>query len=260
MALHLTYTNHIKINKMKKFVKSTKAVLLAILTIGVLASCNDDTSETAPMEPQDPIEVNLGFEGYTLTPEPEGQRKVAKMNDSEIPHIYQTQGYTVEITGGVSNGSIVFTDIDLAAAEGISFTAVGDVDVKVFHPDFVELAVTEQAYYGVENQSIPYGTAEALIKTKLVQGFVIVTEGDGAENVITGLDVNTIQNKVKDVPYYSASANFVVNVYTTGQDLTGTAANTIGAGVRFTVDSNGQLIKFELPEFGDPEDGDLTPQ
>ena len=245
---------------MKNLVKSTKTVLLAILTTGMLASCNDDTSETAPVEPQDPIEVTLGFEGYTLTPDPGAQRRAAKTDDANIPHIYQTQGYTVEITGGVSGGKVTFTAVDLAAPEGLSFTALGDVSVKVFHPNFAELAVTEEAYYGVENQSIAYGTAEALIKTDLVQGFVIVTEGDGAENVITGIDVNTIQGKVKDVPYYSADANFVVNVYTTGQDLTGTAANTIGAGVRFTVDSNGQLIKFELPEFGDPEDGDLTPQ
>ena len=245
---------------MKNLIKSTKTVLLAILTIGMLASCNDDTSETAPVEPQDPIEVQLGFEGYTLTPGPEGQRKVGKMDDSNIPHIYQTQGYTVEITGGVSNGSVVFTGVDLAAPDGLSFTAVGDVIVKVFHPSFTELAVSEEAYYGTENKTITYGTSTAIIKTDLVQGFVIVTEGTGAENVITGLDVNTITGKSKEIPYYSADANFVVNVYTTGQDLTGTAANTIGAGVRFTVDSNGQLIEFELPEFGDPEDGDLIPQ
>ncbi|MDG1803719.1 hypothetical protein [Flavicella sp.] len=244
---------------MKNLVMSTKTVLLAILTIGMLVSCNDDTSETAPVEPQDPIEVQLGFEGYTLTPEGEGQRKVGKMEDSNIPHVYQTQGYTVEITGGVSNGKVIFSGIDLAAPEGLSFTAVGDVSVKVFHPDFIEVAVTEEAYYGTENQSITYGTAEALITTDLVQGFVIVTEGEGAENVITGLDVNTVTGKSKDVPYYSADANFVVNVYTTGQDLTGTATNDIGAGVRFTVDSNGQLIKFVLPEFGDPEDGNLNP-
>jgi len=48
MNLHLYHTNHVKINKMKNLVMSTKTVLLAILTIGMLASCNDDTIETAP--------------------------------------------------------------------------------------------------------------------------------------------------------------------------------------------------------------------
>lgn len=246
---------------MKNIVKSVKVVLLSIVTVGVLASCNDDTSETSPVEPQDPIEVRIGFEGYTLTPEPEGQRKVATMSTEEIPHIYQTQGYTVEISGGVSNGKEIFTGIDLDDPEGLSFTSVGDVSVKVFHPDFVgnENGVTKLAYYGTESQEITYGTTETLIQTELVQGFVIVTEGEGADNVITGLEINTIEGKSKDIPYYSADPNFVVFITTTGQDLTGTASNVIGAGVRFTVTSTGELIKFVLPEFGDPKDGDLNP-
>ncbi|WP_152287965.1 hypothetical protein [Flavicella marina] len=245
---------------MKNLVKSTKTVLLAILTVGMLASCSsDDTSETAPIEPQEPKMINLGFEGYILTPESQLQRKSASSADSTINHTYITKGYTVRVSGGVSPDYSLFTDVDLADPAGIPIEVVGDITVTVSHPDFVETAVVEGAYYGATDISIPYASESYLITTELVQGFVFVTEGDGAQGVITNLDINDNIGKDKNKPYYTADPNIWVDITTVGNDLRGDATNNIGRGVKFTVTSSGELIQFELPEFGDPDDGNLVP-
>ena len=247
---------------MKNLVKSLKVFLLSIVTIGMLASCSDDTSETTPIEPQEPKMINLGFDGYTLTPEPEAKRKIGGLMEDEwgVSHTYMTTGYTVKITGGVSPDYSSFTGVDLADPDGIPIEVVGDVTVTVSHPLLVGVEVTEAAYYGADNIDVPYDSESYVISTELVQGFVIVTEGEDVGDVINGVVVNDIEGKTKDIPYYTADESVWVDVETRGYDLSGTATNMIGKGVRFTVNSSGELIMFELPEFGAPEDGILLPQ
>ena len=237
---------------MKNLVKSTFIVLLSVITIGTLASCNDDSSEVAPVEPQEPRMVSLGFEGFSLEPSSGPQAK------AETIHNYVTTGYTVTITGGISPEYAENLDVDLEA--GLSVEVVGDIQVTVSHPNFDGAILDVVAYYGAQSVAVPTASSDThQIPTELVQGFIVVTEEAGLEGVITDVTIMG-QSAVKNKAYYTAVQEEIpVVVATVGNTLYGQTMNTIGGGVQYTVTSDSEMITFILPEFGEPIDGGLTP-
>lgn len=235
---------------MKNLVKNTVIVFLSIITIGTITSCSDDSTEVAPVEPQEPRMVSLGFDGLFL----ESKGAHAK-NSDEIAHFYEFTGYTVTITGGISPDYAINENVDLTA--GLNVEVVGDIVVTVFHPDFDGQALSTVAYYGVQNDPIPTSTEDVNnIATKLVQTFVYVTEE--TEGLITDVTIREIAAQ-KNTAYYTAVLSNPVVIETVGNTLYGDTQGVIGQGVRYTVVANGEELIFDLPEFTAPEEGDLTP-
>lgn len=235
---------------MKNLIKNSVIVLLSIITLGSMTSCSDDSSEGAPVEPQEPRMVSLGFDGLFL----ESKGAQAK-GGVDISHFYEYKGYTVNITGGISPEYATNTDVDLEA--GLQVEVVGDIQVTVFHPSFDGQALSTIAYYGVENDPLDTSIEDAPnVNTKLVQTFVYVTEE--VEGLINSLTIRGIDAD-KNVAYYTAVIDNPVVIQTVGDTLYGDTQGVIGGGVRYTVVTNGQDLIFDLPEFTAPIDGGLTP-
>ncbi len=235
---------------MKHLFKYTLVALLAVVSLGSLTSCNDDSTEVE--EPQEPRMVSIGF-GLELTPQSGVQAK-----NAEDLHTYETTGYTVYVSGGIVGGPTEFTEVDLT--QTLTIEVVGDVVVTVTHPSFVPNDLVEIAYYGISNIDVPTGGSESSqIPLELVQGFVMVTVQAGLpSNVVTAIQILS-QTSTLNTVYYTAAPLVDVVVTTTGGVLTGDHPTVLGQGVQYQVTSFEDGLGFTFPVFGTPGDGEWNP-
>lgn len=226
-------------------------IVLSILTISSLISCNDGTTDMDPVEPQEPRMVDIGF-GLSLTPNKGPQAKY-----NEDLHTYITDGYTITITGGIDPDYAYHTNVDLTA--NLSIKVVGDIQVTVSHPDFDGGSIVEVAYYGADAVPVNTGSSDVnSIDLELVQGFVLVTAEGNLDEVVTGVEILGEVSEL-DVVYYTAVSTIDVVVYTNGDTLEGSHTNQLGEGVQYMVTATEDGIEFDFPEFGTPGDGIWNP-
>ena len=236
---------------MRNLITRNVLVLVSVLAIGSLVSCNDDSSEVSPVEPQEPRMVDIGF-GLSLTPSGKAMAK-----NAEDLHTYITDGYTITITGGIDPDYANHTEVDLT--QNLSIKVVGDIVVTVSHPSFDGNVLDIVAYYGANEVPVATGSSDVnSIELELVQGFVMVTADENLDQVVTGVEILG-QTSDLDVVYYTAVPTVDVLVDTTGDSLTGQHSNVLGEGVQYNVTSTEDGIVFEFPEFGDPGDGIWNP-
>lgn len=241
---------------MNTIFKNTVRGLLSVLVFGVLFSCSDSTSDSTPVEPQEPREIQLGFDGLVLVPEEGGM--MSKVGVKSIDHNYITDGYIIEITGAVAPGDAYHTDMDLT--QGLTVEVSGDIQITVKHPNFYSNNVLTEAFYGIEDYPVPTGSSDVnIVPLELVQGFVMVTSDELIEPVITEVRILGLEKELNTI-YYTDAANVDVIVRTDGYgNLQGNHATELGEGVQYNVTYLGDGIEFTFPEFGDPGDGIWNP-
>lgn len=234
-----------------KTIKNILFTIVSVLFLGVLSSCTNNTvEEEVPIEPLEPRMIHLGFDGLILIPSEEGVS--AK---SDPLHTYITDGYNVQITGGVAPEDSYLTNVDLT--EGLSFEVTGDIVMTVSHPNFYSNNVLQEAFYGIQSYTVPTGSSDHnIVPLNLVQGFVMVTSDELAEPLITSIRILG-QPAELDVVYYIDAPVVDVLVETDGYGtLRGEHNTELGEGVQYNVTISDDGIEFTFPEFGDPGDGE----
>lgn len=237
-----------------KTIKYRILTVMSVIVLGLLSSCSDSTvEEGSPTEPQEPRMISLGFDGLILTPNEEGVS--AK---SDPLHTYVTDGYNIQITGGISPEDSHLTNIDLT--EGLTLEVTGDIVMTVSHPRFYSNNVLQEAFYGIQSYTVPTGSSDHnIVPLNLVQGFVMVTSDEMAEPLITSIKILG-QPAELDVVYYLDTPVVDVLVETDGYGtLRGEHNTELGEGVQYNVTIAGDGIEFTFPEFGDPGDGEWGP-
>jgi len=222
--------------------------ILVLATVVLVSSCSsdDDSNVNDPGLVSHEVSIDMSL-GMT--------------SRSSFEHNYVYDNYNISITGpNLVNGDVNLTNQNLQDYS-ISLQVTGDVQITVSHPDFVASDLMETAYYGIENLTLPTATEEQVTaELILVQGFTVITAINGAENLVTGITINDTTVGL-DIPYYTAASSVEVLVENTlGNTLEGSHEVVYGEGSVYTVNAVNGTINLELPEFEDPNDGDLNDQ
>ena len=223
-----------------------KILVLAMVVLVSSCSSDDDSNVNDPGLISRAVSIDMSL-GMT--------------NRSNIQHNYVYDGYSITLTGDIVEGEQTsYNQVNLQNYS-IDIMVYGDVEITVTHPSFSANEVSAKAYYGIQNLNLPTATEEQVTaELILVQGFTIVTAINGAENLITGITINDAAVEL-DIPYYTATSYVKVLVENTlGNTLEGSHDVIFGEGSVYTVNAVNGTINLELPEFGDPNDGDLNDQ
>lgn len=181
------------------------------------------------------------------------------INKNSISHSYEYFGYDISFTGAnLVEGDVHLTNQNLQDFT-MSLLVTGDIQITVSHPSFVKDAIVKNAFYGIENLTLPTKTQKQVAaELELQQGFTVITAVSGAENFVTGQTINgTIVELNK--PFYTAASKVTVLVESTlGEVLEGSHQVILGEGTIYTVKIKNGNIEFSLPAFGDPGEGELV--
>lgn len=217
---------------MKLIVRVCKVMLISIIIVGAMISCNDDTNHDSQEMFHEPRELDLIFElNNEVDP------------DSNKTHTYVTEGYTVSITGGIEPQYKIHKNVNLS--KPISIVTTGEIKITVSHPDFVTEDLSELAYLGVN--SIPLeveGTNDMVfIHLDMVQAFVLVSAEENLNELITSVEV---LGKIIDLDsiYYTGSEMLEVKIVNIDNTMVNEYANILGSGVEYNlsgIDTNVQL-------------------
>jgi hypothetical protein len=219
--------------------------LIPLMALLFIVSCNDDTN--TDVDDQEPINPDARSVRVSFS--------VPDETEADAGHNYVYDGYTVLVYG--VNGETEFTDVNLLTGP-FEAQVDGDVAITIFHPDFEPTALSEMAYFGTTNQSLPASSQEEVtINLELVQGFVVVVAEDGSENLVTGLSINGVISELNTY-YYTATDQVTVYIQTARGIMTGTDDIVIGGGVKYTVDAVNTTFTVSFPTFSEPIDGELS--
>lgn len=226
---------------MKNLMKKATAICIALVTVTSFMACNDDSDDDVTIQP---TEISIGF-GFELAPQ--------GVSAKTITHNYQYTGYDVTITGGVADGLLELTDVDLTVP--IQVEVLGEIKVTVEHPDFKGSELSTTAYYGVDEHKI-YPSDINVINLKLVQGFVLVSVDSEIAHVIDKMFINEYDKTDSfDIIFYTSTYIISVDVKIQGGMLSGKHPNVLGKGKHYKVTTVGGEIGFTFPVFDDPGDG-----
>ncbi|WP_152287961.1 hypothetical protein [Flavicella marina] len=202
-----------------------RGFVFSIFAIGLI-SCNDtNIEEEMPQEIVDPYEVSIGF-SLALQPG----------RDMDIEHNYEKTGYKVTIKGGLVDGDMELTDVDLN--QPILLEVTGEIEVTVKHPDFKKKKLGTVAYYGLDKYDVATSPGAGVISVplELIQGYVAVEANDFMELFIEKVKIGKDEVELNTIYYTDETKKDIkVEVDVFDNEIKGEHQNVIGEGVVYEV-------------------------
>ena len=211
--------------------KTTIKIFLVAM-LGFLSACNDD----AEMEPEVPNTTRYVYIYFNLP-----YMSAVSEVQTQSTHNYITDGYTIHLSGDISEEFETISNVNLHSTLKIETT--GDVVISVEHSNYDASGISKEAYYSVEEVPLETGTIEELfLDLDFKQGYVLVTTSDQFDLNKYSLAINEIAAEF-ETTYYLTEEYVISKISYDMMSVEIGNNNAIGEGYVYYAfeDENGNL-------------------
>ena len=207
--------------------------ILLVAMLGFLSACNDNEGEIEPEVPDSTRYVYIYFNLPYMSTSSEV--------DAQTMHNYIADGYTIHLSGAVSEEYETISNVNLNSSLRIETT--GDVVISVEHPNYDATGISKEAYYSVDEVLLATGTkGELSLDLEFIQGYVLVTTSDQFDLNKYRLAINELSAEF-NTTYYMTEELVISKISYDGMSVEIGNINVIGDGYVYYAfeDDNGNL-------------------